>query len=101
MIVCNTIILMMKFHGNSEFYEKVRIILFDLLNMKEHSRIYEILQVLRLFNTALTAVFTVESILKILAFGVRVRIKRLIFPNQSSIFRITSKMAGIDSILLP
>ncbi|GMT33209.1 hypothetical protein PFISCL1PPCAC_24506, partial [Pristionchus fissidentatus] len=49
MIVCNTIILMMKFHGNSEFYEKV----------------------LRLFNTALTAVFTVESILKILAFGVR------------------------------
>ncbi|KAF8386351.1 unc-2 [Pristionchus pacificus] len=49
MIVCNTIILMMKFNGNSEFYEKV----------------------LRLFNTALTAVFTVESILKILAFGVR------------------------------
>uniref|UniRef100_A0A1I7WZN3 Ion_trans domain-containing protein n=1 Tax=Heterorhabditis bacteriophora TaxID=37862 RepID=A0A1I7WZN3_HETBA len=50
MICCNTIILMMKFHGNSDFYEKV----------------------LRLFNTALTAVFTVESILKILAFGVRV-----------------------------
>lgn len=64
MICCNTIILMMKasqcaskhlmiqfqFHGNSEFYEKV----------------------LRYFNTALTAVFTVESILKILAFGVRV-----------------------------
>uniref|UniRef100_A0A158PBQ3 EF-hand domain-containing protein n=1 Tax=Angiostrongylus cantonensis TaxID=6313 RepID=A0A158PBQ3_ANGCA len=49
MICCNTIILMMKFHGNSDFYEKV----------------------LRLFNTALTAVFTVESILKILAFGVR------------------------------
>ncbi|CAD6185181.1 unnamed protein product [Caenorhabditis auriculariae] len=49
MICCNTIILMMKFHENSEFYE----------------------QVLRLFNTALTAVFTVESILKILAFGVR------------------------------
>uniref|UniRef100_A0A915PUS1 Voltage-dependent calcium channel alpha-1 subunit IQ domain-containing protein n=1 Tax=Setaria digitata TaxID=48799 RepID=A0A915PUS1_9BILA len=49
MICCNTIILMMKFHGNSEFYEKI----------------------LRFFNTALTAVFTVESILKILAFGVR------------------------------
>ncbi|KAK0403052.1 hypothetical protein QR680_016690 [Steinernema hermaphroditum] len=49
MICCNTIILMMKFHGNSEMYEKV----------------------LRFFNTALTAVFTVESILKILAFGVR------------------------------
>uniref|UniRef100_A0A914GZG4 Voltage-dependent calcium channel type A subunit alpha-1 n=1 Tax=Globodera rostochiensis TaxID=31243 RepID=A0A914GZG4_GLORO len=49
MIVLNTIILMMKFHGNSTEYEKV----------------------LRIFNTALTAVFTVESILKILAFGVR------------------------------
>uniref|UniRef100_A0A915CNI0 Voltage-dependent calcium channel alpha-1 subunit IQ domain-containing protein n=1 Tax=Ditylenchus dipsaci TaxID=166011 RepID=A0A915CNI0_9BILA len=49
MICINTIILMMKFHGNSEIYEKV----------------------LRFFNTALTAVFTVESILKILAFGVR------------------------------
>ncbi|VDK78351.1 unnamed protein product [Litomosoides sigmodontis] len=49
MICCNTIILMMKFHGNSEFYEKI----------------------LRFFNTALTAIFTVESILKILAFGVR------------------------------
>ncbi|KAI6210463.1 Voltage-dependent calcium channel A type alpha-1 [Aphelenchoides besseyi] len=49
MICLNTIILMMKFHGNSEMYEKV----------------------LRFFNTALTAVFTVESILKILAFGVR------------------------------
>ncbi|VBB31232.1 unnamed protein product, partial [Acanthocheilonema viteae] len=49
MICCNTIILMMKFHGNSEFYEKI----------------------LRFFNTALTAVFTVESTLKILAFGVR------------------------------
>ncbi|KAL3075199.1 hypothetical protein niasHS_013422 [Heterodera schachtii] len=49
MIVLNTIILMMKFHGNSPEYEKV----------------------LRIFNTALTAVFTVESILKILAFGVR------------------------------
>nr|QRX85587.1 voltage-dependent calcium channel non-L type alpha-1 [Heterodera elachista] len=49
MIVLNTIILMMKFHGNSLDYEKV----------------------LRIFNTALTAVFTVESILKILAFGVR------------------------------
>ncbi|CAD5229555.1 unnamed protein product [Bursaphelenchus okinawaensis] len=49
MICVNTIILMMKFHGNSEVYEKV----------------------LRFFNTALTAVFTVESILKILAFGVR------------------------------
>ncbi|VDN51801.1 unnamed protein product [Dracunculus medinensis] len=49
MICCNTIILMMKFHGNSEFYEKI----------------------LRFFNTALTAVFTVEAILKILAFGVR------------------------------
>ncbi|KAH7723235.1 voltage-dependent calcium channel type D subunit alpha-1-like protein [Aphelenchoides avenae] len=49
MICLNTIILMMKFHGNSEQYEKV----------------------LRFFNTALTAVFTVESILKILAFGVR------------------------------
>lgn len=40
----------LQFHGNSEFYEKI----------------------LRFFNTALTAVFTVESILKILAFGVRV-----------------------------
>lgn len=50
MICVNTIILMMKFHGNSDVYEKV----------------------LRFFNTALTAVFTVESILKILAFGVRV-----------------------------
>uniref|UniRef100_A0AAF5CYU4 Voltage-dependent calcium channel type A subunit alpha-1 n=1 Tax=Strongyloides stercoralis TaxID=6248 RepID=A0AAF5CYU4_STRER len=49
MICCNTLILMMKFHGNSPGYEKV----------------------LRFFNTALTAVFTVESILKILAFGVR------------------------------
>ncbi|CAJ0597796.1 unnamed protein product [Cylicocyclus nassatus] len=49
MICCNTIILMMKFHGNSEFCEEV----------------------LRLFNTALTAVFTVETVLKILAFGVR------------------------------
>ncbi|KAM3728724.1 Voltage-dependent calcium channel [Dirofilaria immitis] len=49
MICCNTIILMMKFHGNSEFYEKI----------------------LRFFNTALTAIFTAESILKILAFGVR------------------------------
>nr|AXF54067.1 voltage-dependent calcium channel A type alpha-1 [Ditylenchus destructor] len=49
MICVNTIILMMKFHGNSEVYEKI----------------------LRFFNTALTAVFTVESILKILAFGVR------------------------------
>ncbi|EJW83065.1 hypothetical protein WUBG_06024 [Wuchereria bancrofti] len=49
MICCNTIILMMKFHGNSEFYEKI----------------------LRFFNTALTAIFTVESVLKILAFGVR------------------------------
>ncbi|CAK5119045.1 unnamed protein product [Meloidogyne enterolobii] len=39
MIVLNTLILMMKYHG--------------------------------IFNTALTAVFTVESILKILAFGVR------------------------------
>jgi hypothetical protein len=45
----NTLILMMKFHGNSEQYEKI----------------------LRICNTALTAVFTVESILKILAFGVR------------------------------
>lgn len=43
--------LQFQFHGNSETYEKV----------------------LRIFNTALTAVFTVESILKILAFGVRVR----------------------------
>lgn len=51
MICLNTIILMMKFHGNSEMYEKV----------------------LRFFNTALTSVFSVESILKILAFGVRVR----------------------------
>uniref|UniRef100_A0A914QNZ3 Ion transport domain-containing protein n=1 Tax=Panagrolaimus davidi TaxID=227884 RepID=A0A914QNZ3_9BILA len=49
MICMNTIILMMKFHGNSESYEKV----------------------LRIFNTVLTAVFTVESILKICAFGVR------------------------------
>uniref|UniRef100_A0A914MNP8 Voltage-dependent calcium channel type A subunit alpha-1 n=1 Tax=Meloidogyne incognita TaxID=6306 RepID=A0A914MNP8_MELIC len=49
MIVLNTLILMMKYHGNSDTYEKV----------------------LRIFNTALTAVFTVESILKILAFGVR------------------------------
>lgn len=51
MICLNTIILMMKFHGNSESYEKI----------------------LRIFNTVLTAVFTVESILKIGAFGVRVR----------------------------
>ncbi|CAB3400469.1 unnamed protein product [Caenorhabditis bovis] len=49
MICCNTIILMMKFYKNPQFYEEI----------------------LRLFNTALTAVFTVESILKILAFGVR------------------------------
>uniref|UniRef100_A0AC34F530 EF-hand domain-containing protein n=1 Tax=Panagrolaimus sp. ES5 TaxID=591445 RepID=A0AC34F530_9BILA len=49
MICMNTIILMMKFHGNSESYEKV----------------------LRIFNTVLTAVFSVESILKICAFGVR------------------------------
>uniref|UniRef100_A0A914C6B3 Voltage-dependent calcium channel type A subunit alpha-1 n=1 Tax=Acrobeloides nanus TaxID=290746 RepID=A0A914C6B3_9BILA len=49
MICINTIILMMKYHGNSDSYEKI----------------------LRFFNTALTAVFTVESILKILAFGVR------------------------------
>ncbi|KAL7069691.1 hypothetical protein ACQ4LE_010995, partial [Meloidogyne hapla] len=49
MIVLNTLILMMKYHGNTDTYEKV----------------------LRIFNTALTAVFTVESILKILAFGVR------------------------------
>uniref|UniRef100_A0A1I8BEU3 EF-hand domain-containing protein n=1 Tax=Meloidogyne hapla TaxID=6305 RepID=A0A1I8BEU3_MELHA len=47
MIVLNTLILMMKYHGNTDTYEKV----------------------LRIFNTALTAVFTVESILKILAFG--------------------------------
>lgn len=50
MICMNTVILMMKFHGNSPEYEKV----------------------LRIFNTVLTAVFTVESILKIGAFGVRV-----------------------------
>uniref|UniRef100_A0A1I8EKP2 Ion_trans domain-containing protein n=1 Tax=Wuchereria bancrofti TaxID=6293 RepID=A0A1I8EKP2_WUCBA len=49
MIYCNTIILMIKFHGNSEFCEKI----------------------LRFFNTALTAIFTVESVLKVLAFGVR------------------------------
>uniref|UniRef100_A0AC35TNP8 EF-hand domain-containing protein n=1 Tax=Rhabditophanes sp. KR3021 TaxID=114890 RepID=A0AC35TNP8_9BILA len=49
MICCNTIILMMKFHGNTPNYEKY----------------------LRFLNTALTAVFTVESVLKILAFGVR------------------------------
>ncbi|PAV69811.1 hypothetical protein WR25_26057 [Diploscapter pachys] len=49
MICCNTVILMMKFHGDSEFYQKI----------------------LKFFNTALTAVFTVESLLKILAFGVR------------------------------
>ncbi|CAI5456021.1 unnamed protein product [Caenorhabditis angaria] len=49
MICCNTIILMMKFYKNPQFYEEI----------------------LRFFNTALTAVFTVESILKILAFGVR------------------------------
>ncbi|NP_001335573.1 Voltage-dependent calcium channel type A subunit alpha-1 [Caenorhabditis elegans] len=49
MICCNTLILMMKYYNNPLFYEEI----------------------LRLFNTALTAVFTVESILKILAFGVR------------------------------
>jgi hypothetical protein len=42
---------MLKFNGNGPEYERI----------------------LRFFNTALTAVFTVESILKILAFGVRVR----------------------------
>lgn len=51
MICLNTIILMLKFNGNGPEYERI----------------------LRFFNTALTAVFTVESILKILAFGVRVR----------------------------
>jgi hypothetical protein len=40
----------LQFHGNSENYERI----------------------LRIFNTALTAVFTVESLLKIMAFGVRV-----------------------------
>lgn len=40
---------------------------------------------LRLFNTALTAVFTVESILKILAFGVRVRpISFCVYPWNRS-----------------
>lgn len=44
--------LLLQYHGNSPEYERV----------------------LRHFNTALTSVFTVESILKILAFGVRVSI---------------------------
>ncbi|CAJ0582996.1 unnamed protein product, partial [Mesorhabditis spiculigera] len=49
MICSNTVILMMKYYKNAPNYEAV----------------------LRLFNTSLTAVFTVEAILKILAFGVR------------------------------
>lgn len=56
----------------------------------------------RLFNTALTAVFTVESILKILAFGVRVSFRVFLVEDETgSINYVKLYVQGRHQIYLP